>query len=123
VLISTEAGEAVAYGLFNLESRGELFIVPGDKVYEGMIIGEHSRPNDLCVNPVKCKQLSNMRASGKDEAIRLSPPKMMTLEQALAYIEDDERVEVTPKTIRLRKAILDPNERKKASRGHGNSLS
>lgn len=116
VLISTEAGEGVAYGLFNLEPRGDLFIVPGDKVYEGMIIGEHTRPNDLCVNPVKCKQLSNMRASGKDEAVRLRPPRLMTLEQALTYIEDDERVEVTPKTIRLRKAILDPNDRKKASR-------
>jgi GTP-binding protein len=116
VLISTEAGEGVAYGLFNLEPRGDLFIVPGDKVYEGMVIGEHTRPNDLCVNPVKCKQLSNMRASGKDEAVRLRPPRIMTLEQALTYIEDDERVEVTPKTIRLRKAILDPNERKKASR-------
>lgn len=116
VLISTDNGEAVAYGLFNLEPRGELFIVPGDKVYEGMIIGEHSRPNDLCVNPTKAKQLSNMRASGKDEAIRLSPPRKMTLEQSLTYIDDDERVEVTPKTIRLRKALLDPNERKKAER-------
>jgi GTP-binding protein len=116
VLISTEAGDAVAYGLFNLEPRGELFVVPGDKVYEGMIVGEHSRPNELCVNPVKCKQLSNMRASGKDEAVRLRPPRIMTLEQALTYIEDDERVEVTPKTIRLRKTILDPNDRKKASR-------
>lgn len=116
VLISTEAGEAVAYGLFNLEPRGELFIVPGDKVYEGMIIGEHSRSNDLCVNPTKAKQLSNMRASGKDEAIRLSPPRKMTLEQSLTYIDDDERVEVTPKNIRLRKAILDPNDRKKAER-------
>lgn len=116
VLISTETGDAVAYGLFNLEPRGELFIVPGDKVYEGMIIGEHTRPNDLCVNPVKAKQLTNMRASGKDEAVRLRPPRLMTLEQALTYIEDDERVEVTPKTIRLRKSILDPNDRKKASR-------
>ncbi len=116
VLISTEDGEAVAYGLFNLEPRGELFVVPGDKVYEGMIIGEHTRPNDLCVNPVKGKQLTNMRASGKDEAVRLRPPRIMTLEQSLTYIEDDERVEVTPKTIRLRKALLDPNERKKAER-------
>jgi GTP-binding protein len=116
VLISTEAGEGVAYGLFNLEPRGDLFVVPGDKVYEGMIVGEHTRSNDLCVNPVKCKQLSNMRASGKDEAVKLRPPRLMTLEQALTYIEDDERVEVTPKTIRLRKAILDPHERKKASR-------
>ncbi|GHS91627.1 GTP-binding protein [Alphaproteobacteria bacterium] len=116
VLISTDTGDAVAYGLFNLEPRGDLFITAGDKVYEGMIVGEHTRPNDLCVNPLKAKQLSNMRASGKDEAVRLRPARLMTLEQALTYIEDDERVEVTPKTIRLRKAYLDPNERKKASR-------
>jgi GTP-binding protein len=116
VLISTDHGEAVAYGLFNLEARGQLFIQPGDKVYEGMIIGEHTRPNDLAVNPLRAKQLSNMRASGKDEAIKLRPPLIMTLEQALTYIQDDERLEITPKTIRLRKAILDPNERKKASR-------
>lgn len=116
VLISTDQGEAVAYGLFNLEPRGKLFIVPGDMVYEGMIIGEHTRPNDLVVNPLRAKQLSNMRASGKDEAIRLSPPTVLTLEQALTYIQDDERVEVTPKHIRLRKAILDPNDRKKAAR-------
>lgn len=116
VLISNDQGEAVAYGLFNLEPRGKLFITPGDMVYEGMIIGEHTRPNDLVVNPLRAKQLSNMRASGKDEAIRLSPPTVMTLEQALTYIQDDERVEVTPKNIRLRKAILDPNDRKKASR-------
>jgi GTP-binding protein len=116
VLISTDQGEAVAYGLFNLEARGQLFIQPGDKVYEGMIIGEHTRPNDLTVNPLRAKQLTNMRASGKDEAVKLRPAITMTLEQALTYIQDDERVEITPKTIRLRKAILDPNERKKASR-------
>jgi GTP-binding protein len=116
VLISTDTGEAVAYGLFNLEPRGELFISPGEKVYEGMIIGEHSRPNDLCVNPLKAKQLSNMRASGKDEAVRLRPPRLMTLEQALTYIEEDERVEITPCNIRLRKTFLDPNERKKYER-------
>lgn len=116
VLISTDQGEAVAYGLFNLEPRGQLFIKPGDAVYGGMIIGEHTRPNDLIVNPLRAKQLTNIRAAGKDEAVKLRPPVIMTLEQALTYIQDDERVEVTPKNIRLRKAILDPNERKKASR-------
>ena len=116
VLISTDNGVAVAYGLFNIEPRGQLFINPGDNVYEGMIIGEHTRQNDLTVNPLKSKQLTNMRASGKDEAIKLRPPVVMSLEQALTYIEDDERLEVTPKTIRIRKAILDPNDRKKAER-------
>ncbi len=113
VLISNGTGEAVSYALWNLEERGIMFVVPGTKVYEGMIIGENSRDNDLEVNPLKAKQLSNVRASGKDEAIRLTPPKIMTLEQAITYIEEDERVEVTPKSIRIRKAILDPNERKK----------
>lgn len=122
VLISNDQGEAVAYGLFNLEARGQLFIVPGDMVYEGMIIGEHTRPNDLVVNPLRAKQLSNMRASGKDEAVRLRPPVVLTLEQALTYIQSDERVEVTPKNIRLRKAILDPNDRKKASRQNESAL-
>lgn len=116
VLLSTGDGEAVAYSLFNLEDRGILFVSHGDKVYQGMIIGENSRENDLEVNPLKGKQLTNVRASGKDEAIRLSPPKIMTLEQAISYIQDDERVEVTPKSIRLRKAFLCPNERKKAER-------
>ncbi|MDX1923949.1 MAG: translational GTPase TypA [Rickettsiaceae bacterium] len=114
VLISTDQGTAVAYALWNLEERGKMFIKPGEKVYQGMIIGEHNRDNDLEVNPLKGKQLSNVRASGKDEAIKLTPPVIMSLEQAIAYIEDDERVEVTPKTIRLRKAHLDPNERKRA---------
>jgi GTP-binding protein len=113
VLISNGTGEAVSYALWNLEDRGIMFVEPGTKVYEGMIIGENSRDNDLEVNPLKAKQLSNVRASGKDEAIRLTPPKIMTLEQAITYIEEDERVEVTPKSIRIRKAILDPNERKK----------
>lgn len=113
VLISNGTGEAVAYALWNLEDRGVMFIEPGAKVYEGMIIGENSRDNDLEVNPLKAKQLSNVRAAGKDEAIRLTPPKIMTLEQAITYIEDDERVEVTPKSIRIRKALLDPNERKR----------
>jgi GTP-binding protein len=115
-LISNGQGEAVAYALWNLEDRGIMFVSPGDRLYEGMIIGEHNRENDLEINPLKAKQLTNVRASGKDEAIRLTPPKIMTLEQALSYIQDDERVEVTPKSIRIRKAILDPNERKKAEK-------
>jgi len=116
VLISNGGGEAVAYAMWNLEDRGPLFIVPGVKVYEGMIIGEHNRSNDLEVNVLKGKQLTNIRAAGKDEAVRLTPPRKMSLEQAIAYIEDDELVEVTPKSVRLRKRLLDPNERKKASR-------
>lgn len=116
VLICNGSGEAVAYSLNTIEERGILFLDPGTQVYEGMIIGENSRENDLVVNPLKGKQLSNVRASGKDEAIRLTPPKIMTLEQAIAYIQDDERVEVTPKNIRLRKAVLDPNDRKRAER-------
>jgi GTP-binding protein len=116
VLISTDAGESVAYALWNLEERGVLFIDPGVQVYGGMIIGEHSRDNDLEVNPLKGKQLTNIRTTSKDEAIRLTPPRRLTLEQAIAYIEDDELVEVTPKSIRLRKRYLDPNERKRMSR-------
>ena len=116
VLISNCAGKSVAYALFNLEDRGSFFINAGDEVYEGMIIGENNRPNDLEVNPLKAKQLNNIRAAGKDDAIRLTPPKIMTLEQAMSYIEDDELVEVTPKAIRIRKDILDPNDRKRASR-------
>lgn len=118
VLISNSTGEAVAYALWNLEERGTMFVEPGAKVYEGMIIGENSRDNDLEVNPLKAKQLSNVRASGKDEAIRLTPPKIMSLEQAITYIQDDERVEVTPKSIRIRKAILDPNDRKRFERSN-----
>jgi GTP-binding protein len=117
VLISMEQGEAVAYALNMLEERGVLFISPGDKLYEGMIIGENAKPQDLEVNPLKSKQLTNFRASGpKDESIRLTPPRRLTLEQAIAYIQDDELVEVTPKAIRLRKRHLDPHERKRASR-------
>ena len=117
VLISMEQGEAVAYALNMLEERGILFIAPGDKLYEGMVIGENAKPQDLEVNPLKSKQLTNFRASGgKDDAIRLTPPKRMTLEQAIAYIQDDELVEVTPKVIRIRKRHLDPHERKRASR-------
>ncbi len=117
VLISNGAGEAVAYALGPLEERGILMIAPQEPLYEGMIIGENAKTGDLEVNPMKSKQLTNFRASGgKDDAIRLTPPKRLTLEQAIAYIEDDELVEVTPKSIRLRKRWLDPNERKKASR-------
>jgi len=116
VLISNGAGEAVAYALGPLEERGVLFVGVGEPLYEGMIIGENAKPDDLEVNPMKSKQLTNFRSTGKDDAIRLTPPRLMTLEQAIAYIDDDEMVEVTPKSVRLRKAILDPNERKKASR-------
>jgi len=117
VLISMEQGEAVAYALNMIEVRGVLFISPGDKLYEGMVIGENAKPQDLEVNPLKSKQLTNFRASGpKDESIRLTPPKRMTLEQAIAYIQDDELVEVTPRVIRIRKRHLDPHERKRQSR-------
>jgi GTP-binding protein len=116
VLISTDQGEAVAYALWNLEDRGPMMIEPGWKVYRGMIVGEHTRDNDLEVNVLKGKKLTNVRATSKDEAVRLTPPIRMVLERALAYIEDDELVEVTPKSIRLRKRHLDPNERKKAER-------
>ena len=116
VLISTEAGVSVAYALWNLEDRGRMFIGPQEQVYVGMIIGEHARDNDLEVNPLKGKKLTNVRASGTDEAVRLTPHIKMSLEEAIAYIDDDELVEVTPKIIRLRKRELDPNERKRASR-------
>ncbi|MEO8618751.1 MAG: translational GTPase TypA, partial [Sphingomicrobium sp.] len=115
-LISMEQGAAVAYSLNMLEERGVLFISPGDMLYQGMIIGENAKPQDLEVNPLKSKQLTNFRASGKDEGIRLTPPRKMSLEQAIAYIQDDELVEVTPKVVRLRKRHLDPHERKRASR-------
>jgi GTP-binding protein len=117
VLISMEKGPAVAYALSALEDRGSLFITPGEMLYEGMVIGENAKTQDLEVNPLKSKQLTNFRASGpKDEGIRLTPPRRMTLEQAIAYIQDDELVEVTPKAIRIRKRHLDPHERKRASR-------
>jgi len=116
VLISTADGAAVAYALWNLEDRGPMFITPGTQVYEGMIIGQHTRDNDLEVNPIKGKQLTNIRTTAKDEAVRLTPPIQMTLEQAIAYIADDELVEVTPKSVRLRKRLLDPNARKRAQR-------
>jgi GTP-binding protein len=116
VLISNEAGEAVAYALWNLEDRGPMMIEPGWKVYRGMIVGEHTRDNDLEVNVLKGKKLTNIRTHSKDEAVRLTPPIQMTLEKALAYIGDDELVEVTPKSIRLRKKLLDPHERKRDER-------
>ncbi|QFU17951.1 translational GTPase TypA [Microvirga thermotolerans] len=116
VLISNDQGEAVAYALWNLEDRGPMIIDPGCKVYQGMIVGIHSRDNDLEVNVLKGKKLTNIRTTSKDEAVRLTPPIRMTLEKALAWIQDDELVEVTPKSIRIRKAILDPNERKRAEK-------
>jgi len=116
VLLSNGTGEAVGYALNALEDRGILFIGPNAPIYEGMVIGENAKPEDLEVNPMKSKQLTNFRSTGKDDAIRLTPPKVMTLEQAIAYIDNDEMVEVTPKSIRLRKTLLDPNDRKKASR-------
>jgi GTP-binding protein len=116
VLVSISSGNSVAYGLWGLEERATLFIGSGVPVYAGMIIGENSRPNDLEVNPMKSKQLTNIRASGTDEAVRLTPPRRMSLEQAIAYIDDDELVEVTPDDVRLRKRYLDTHERKKAAR-------
>ncbi|MBR0968092.1 translational GTPase TypA [Bradyrhizobium diazoefficiens] len=116
VLISNDQGEAVAYAMFKLEDRGPMMIEPGWKVYKGMIVGEHTRDNDLEINVLKGKQLTNIRTTSKDEAVRLTPPIRMTLEKALAYIEDDELVEITPKSIRLRKKHLDPNERKRAEK-------
>ncbi|MGI4952036.1 MAG: translational GTPase TypA [Janthinobacterium lividum] len=115
-LISTEPGEAIHYALFYIQERGTLFVDPGDKVYAGLILGEHSRQNDLEVNPIKEKKLTNVRASGKDDAMLLIPPRRMSLEQAIAYIEDDELVEVTPSAVRLRKRHLDSNERKRFER-------
>ena len=119
VLISMENGVSVAYALWNLEDRGKMFIGAQEPIYEGMIIGEHSRDNDLEVNPLKGKKLTNVRASGTDDAVRLTPPVIMSLEQAIAYIDDDELVEVTPKAIRLRKRFLDPHERKRNAKAKG----
>jgi len=115
-LISNDSGQSTAYALWNLEERGQMFIADGEDVYEGMIIGENSRGEDLDVNPLKGKKLTNVRASGKDDAVLLTPPIKLTLERAMSYITDEELVEVTPKTIRLRKRWLDPNERKKQER-------
>jgi GTP-binding protein len=116
VLVSTADGAAIAYALWNLEERGPMFIEPGAQVYQGMIVGAHTRGNDLDVNPLRAKQLTNIRTTAKDEAVRLTPPIQMSLEQAIAYIADDELVEVTPKSIRLRKRLLDPNARRRALR-------
>jgi GTP-binding protein len=116
-LISTDAGEAVAYSLWNLQDRGTMFVKPQQKVYAGMIIGENSKQGDLEVNVLKGKQLTNIRASGTDEAIRLTPPRLLTLEDMITYVGDDELVEVTPKSLRLRKKLLDPNDRKRLGRG------
>ena len=116
VLISNSDGETAAFALWNLEDRGTMFVGAGEKTYQGMIIGENSRVDDLDVNPMKAKQLNNIRASGKDEAVRLTPPRRLTLEQAIAYIEEDELVEVTPKSIRLRKQVLNPSLRKRRTK-------
>ena len=115
-LISNPMAQAIQYALWYLQERGMLFVDPGDKVYVGMILGEHSRGSDLDVNPIKEKKLTNIRAAGKDDAMLLIPPRRMSLEQAIAYIEDDELVEVTPTAIRLRKRHLDPNTRKRSER-------
>ena len=116
VLISQDNGDAVAYALWKLQDRGRMFVNPGEALYEGMIIGIHSRDNDLVVNPIKGKQLTNVRASGTDEAVRLVPPIQMSLEYAVEFIDDDELVELTPKSIRLRKRYLQEHERKRAAR-------
>ena len=116
VLISQEQGDAVAYALWKLEDRGRMFVSPGDKLYEGMIIGIHSRDNDLVVNPIKGKQLTNVRASGTDEAVRLTTPVILTLERAIEFIDDDELVEITPKTLRIRKRHLNETDRKRAKK-------
>jgi GTP-binding protein len=116
VLISQDNGAAVAYALWKLQDRGRMFVSPGDPLYEGIIIGIHSRDNDLVVNPIKGKQLTNVRASGTDEAVRLVPPIQMTLESAVEFIADDELVEITPKSIRLRKRFLTEIERKRATK-------
>jgi GTP-binding protein len=122
VLISNEDGEAVAYALFALQERGRLFVSPGDKLYEGIIIGIHSRENDLVVNPIKTKKLTNIRAAGKDEAIVLTPPIPLTLEYAVEFIAEDELVEVTPQSIRLRKRFLKAHDRKRAARDEALSV-
>jgi GTP-binding protein len=116
VIISTAQGISVAYALWNLEERGPLFIGPGERIYAGMLFGEHNKGQDIEANPLKTKQLTNIRASGSDDAILLTPPVRFTLERAIAYIDDDELVEVTPRSIRLRKKYLDPHERKRHAR-------
>jgi len=120
-LISMDSGKAVAFALYNLQARGKLFIEPQTQVYNGMIIGENARPGDLEVNPLKGKQLTNMRSAGADDAIKLVPPKKMGLEQAMEWIEDDELVEVTPLNIRIRKKYLDPAKRRRLLRDKKNA--
>jgi GTP-binding protein len=114
VLVSIAEGKAVAFALFNLQNRGRMMVGPGDEIYEGMVIGIHSRGNDLTVNPMKEKKLTNVRAAGSDENILLTPPLRQSLEQCLEFIDDDELVEVTPKTIRIRKRLLKEHQRKRA---------
>jgi len=121
VLVSSANGKAVPYALWNLEPRGTLFVKPGMPVYRGMIMGEHTRPQDLDVNLLRSKQLTNNRAAGKNDAVRLSPPRPMPLEIALAYLADDELLEVTPTSIRLRKRLLDPHARRRSARGEAAS--
>jgi GTP-binding protein len=120
-LVSMDNGEAVAFSIFNLQARGTMFIQPQDKVYNGMVIGESARPGDLEVNPLKGKQLTNMRTSGADEAIKLVPPRDMSLEAAMEWIEEDELIEVTPTSIRIRKKALDPVERRRTARDRKNA--
>ncbi len=122
VLISNEQGDSVAYALWYIQERGRLFVNPGEKLYEGMIIGIHSRENDLVMNPIKTKKLTNVRAAGKDDAILLTPPIQLTLEYAVEFIADDELVEITPESIRIRKRFLKETDRKRASRATGSSL-
>jgi GTP-binding protein len=116
VLVSMVAGRAVAYGLDGLQDRSELFVAPGDEIYEGMIVGENSRAGDMTVNPTREKKLTNIRAAGSDDNILLKPPRRMSLEAALEYIEDDELVEITPASIRLRKALLKESDRRRQAR-------
>jgi len=116
VLVSMEAGTIIAFALGNLQERSTLFVTPGDEVYEGMVIGENARPGDMDVNPTKEKKLTNMRSKGADDAIQLEPPRVLTLESALEYIEDDELIEVTPNAIRLRKRLLSQSDRKRINR-------
>jgi GTP-binding protein len=116
VMIATETGDAVGYAIFNLQDRGVMFVKPQQKVYKGMIVGEHNRDADLPINVLKGKQLTNVRASGTDEHIKLVPPRELTLEDMISYVGDDEMIEVTPKSLRLRKTYLDPNERKRMSK-------
>jgi GTP-binding protein len=120
-LVSMDDGEAVAFSIFNLQARGIMFISPQDKVYSGMVIGESARPGDLDVNPLKGKQLTNMRTSGADDAIKLVPPRQITLESAMEWIEDDELIEITPLSVRIRKRSLDPVVRKRAARDKKNA--